>query len=122
MDLEILNKKISSYRNNRGAVRKVSDELLLEILAAWEQWTGPARGFYSALGVSSKGIASILGKAKKLRREGFPSGDFKEVRVDAPFAGNLSGPCVGIELCSPDGRIIRFPGVDPLLEFLKKAA
>jgi hypothetical protein len=125
MDLEILNKKVSSYRDNGGSVRKVSDELLLEILAAWEQWTGPAKGFYKALGVSAKGISSIIGKAKKLKREGFPCGDFKEIKLEgggAPPAGLSAGPCTGIELGLPDGKLIRFPSVDPLLEFLKKAA
>lgn len=124
MDLEILNKKISSYRDNGGRVRKVSDELLLEILDAWEQWTDPAKGFYCALGVSAKGISSIIGKAKKLKREGFPSGDFKEIRLEGAGAAALSpsGPCSGIELGLTDGKVIRFPQVDSLVEFLKKAA
>jgi hypothetical protein len=120
MELEILNKKVSSYRDNGGRVRKVSDELLLEILDAWEQWTGPAKGFYSALGVSARGISSIIGKAKKLKREGFPAGDFKEIKVDG--AGSPSGPCTGIELSWDQGKLIRFPQVDQLVEFLKKVA
>jgi hypothetical protein len=120
MDLEILNKKVSSYRDNAGRVRKVNDELLLEILEAWEQWTGPARGFYMALGVSAKGIASIIRKAKQLKRDGFPSGDFKEIKIDGT-AGAL-GPCSAIELNWSEGKVIRFPQVDQLLEFLKKAA
>jgi hypothetical protein len=123
MDLEILNKKVSSYRDNGGRVRKVSDELLLEILHAWEQWTGPARGFSSALGVSPKGISSIIGKAKKLKREGFPGGDFKEIQIDGP--GPLTGPalpCTGIELCWDQNKVIRFPQVDQLVDFLKKVA
>jgi hypothetical protein len=128
MDLEILKKKVSSYRDNGGRVRKVSDELLVEILDAWEHWTGPASGFYTALGVSAKGISSIIGKAKKLKREGFPSpgsGDFKEIKIDGGAAGSPgvgTGPCTGIELGLADGRIVRFPQVDQLVEFLKKAA
>ena len=122
MDLEILKKKVSSYRSDSGRVRKVSDELLLEILEAWEQWTGPAKGFYTALGVSAKGISSIIGKAKKLKREGFP-GDFKEIKIDgAGSSAAPSGPCSGIELSWTEGRVIRFPQVDQLVEFLKKAA
>ena len=123
MDLEILNKKVSSYRDNGGRVRKVSDELLLEILDAWEQYTGPASGFYRALGVSAKGISSIIGKAKKLKRDGFPSGDFKEIKIDGVGSPvGPSGPCSGIELCWDQGKIIRFPQVDQLVEFLKKVA
>lgn len=123
MDLEILNRKVSSYRSDGGRVRNVSDELLLEILEAWEQWTGPAKGFYTALGVSAKGISSIIGKAKKLKREGFPSGDFKEIKIDG--AGSPVGPavpCLGIELSWEQGKVIRFPQVDQLVEFLKKVA
>jgi hypothetical protein len=123
MDLEVLNKKVSSYRSDGGRVRNVSDELLMEILEAWEQWTGPAKGFYSALGVSSKGISSIIGKAKKLKREGFPTADFKEVRVEnvGPQPGQ-QGPCSGIELCWDQGKVIRFQQVDQLIDFLKKVA
>jgi hypothetical protein len=123
MDLEILKKKVSSYRSDGGRVRKVSDELLLEILQAWEQWTGPAKGFYTGLGVSAKGIASIIGKAKKLKREGFPAGDFKEIKIDGTGSPpGPSGPCTGIELSWDQGKVIRFPQVDQLVEFLKKVA
>lgn len=123
MDLEILNKKVSSYRSNGGRVRNVSDELLMEILEAWEQWTGPAKGFYTALGVSAKGISSIIGKAKKLKREGFPMGDFKEIQVENAGSNSaLLGSYNGIELCWDHGKVIRFQQVDQLVEFLKKVA
>ena len=124
MDLEILKKKISTFRGEGGQVRITDDALFLEILCAWEQWKGPMKEFYRAIGSSKNGMASIVGKAKKMRREGhFPASDFKEVKV-ADGGGMPSSvvPCAGIELCSPDGRIIRFPSVEPLLEFLKKAA
>jgi len=123
MDLEILRKKVSSFRSDGGRVRKVSDDLLMEILMAWEQWTGPAKGFYTALGVSSKGIASIIGKAKKLRREGFPYEEFKEIKVDEeyPVLGQI-GPCSGIEIMWEKDKIIRFQQVDQLVDFLKKVA
>ena len=120
MDLEILKKKVSTFRGEGGRVSITDDHLLLEILEAWEQSTGPASGFYSALGISAKGISSIIGRAKRLKREGFPTSGFKEIQLQAPAAG--SGPCSGIELCWTEGRIIRFPQVDQLVEFLKKAA
>src|SRR5262245_8703361 len=123
MDLEILKKKISTFRGDGGRVRITDDPLLMEILTAWEQWKGSTQEFYRAIGVSQKGMASIIGKAKKLRREGhFPAEEFKEVRVENPGATAAGGPCVGIELGLPDGRVIRFPQVDSLVEFLKKAA
>ena len=124
MDLEILNKKVSTYRDDAGRVRKVSDELLIEILEAWEQWTGPASGFYTALGVSAKGISSIIGRAKKLKRDGFPSsGGFKEIQIENTGAGfGQSGSGAGIELCWEQGKVIRFQQVDQLIDFLKKVA
>ena len=67
----------------------------------------------------------MIGKAKKLRREGhFPVQEFKEVKIadggDAAI-GSLSG-CNAIEVSWENGRIIRFGQVEQLIEFLKKAA
>ena len=124
MDLEILKKKISTFRTEGGLVRGVSDELLLEMLHAWEQWIGPAQDFARTIGLNRKAIPKLIGKAKKLKREGFPSGDFKEIHLEdasAPAVGGGS-PCTGIELCWNEGRVIRFPQVDQLVEFLKKVA
>ena len=122
MDLDILKRKVSTFRGDGGRVSITDDHLLLEILEAWEQWTGVASGFYTALGISSKGISSIIGKAKKLKREGFPTGSFKEIQLQVPGSSSGSSPCSGIELCWSGGQLIRFPQVDQLLEFLKKAA
>jgi hypothetical protein len=124
MDLEVLKKKLSTYRNTRGQVRNVSDELLMEVLSAWEQWTGPTGGFCSVIGVSRNGISSIIGKAKKLRREGFPTDNFKEVKVAEMVTGEFESrsPCRGIELSWDNGKLIRFEQVDQLIDFLKKVA
>lgn len=125
MDLEVLKKKISTFRGEGGRVRITDDALLMEILMAWEQWKGPMRDFYRAIGVSSKGMASIIGKAKKMRREGhFPVEEFKEVKIaDGSPAGasSLTG-CNVIELSWDNGRLIRFGQVEQLIDFLKKAA
>jgi len=121
MDLSILKKKMSTYRTEGGYIKNVSDELLMEVLQAWEAWSGPANGFYGAIGVNQKKMASIIGKAKKLKREGhFPVEEFKEIKVaEGP---GVSGPCQGIEISWDNGKLIRFPGVDQLVEFLKKVA
>lgn len=124
MDIEVLKKKISTFRGEGGRVRISDESLLMEILLAWEQWTGPIRSFYQAIGVSQTGMASIIGKAKKLRREGhFPAEDFKEIKVGGAVGpSGQSGPCIGIEVTWDGSRIIRFQDVDQVLEFLKKAA
>jgi hypothetical protein len=122
MDMEVLKKKISTFRGEGGRVRITSDELLMEILSAWEQWTGAASGFYTSIGVSQRGMASIIGKAKKLRREGhFPVEEFKELKIaEGGSVGNF--PCNGIEVAWENGKLIRFSEVDQLVDFLKKVS
>ena len=124
MELEILRKKLNTYRNARNEVRKVPDELLLEVLGAWEQWTGASKGFYAEIGVSYRGMASMLGKAKKLKREGrvVSSSEFTDVTPEMFQVKGATSPQNGIELSWSEGKVIRFSQVDQLLEFLKKAA
>jgi len=123
MDLEILSKRINTFRTKTGRLTKLSDELLYEILTAWEQWTGPLKGFYSTIGVTHRKLASVLGKAKKLKREGyFPESSFKEVALEQPLDLNNHSSGQNIEVVWNTGHIIRFPGVDPLIDFLKKVA
>lgn len=123
MDLEVLKKKISTFRGEGGRVRITDDGLLMEILLAWEEWKGPSREFYKAIGVSQTGMASIIGRAKKLRRDGhFPVEDFKEIKI-APVSsvGDGSGLCT-IEIHWDGKQVIRFALVDQLIDFLKKVA
>jgi hypothetical protein len=122
VDLEVLKKKVSTYKGEGGRVSITSDELLMEILLAWEQWTGPASGFYKALGVSQKGISSIIGRAKRLRREGFPVESFKEINITDSVPSFTGSPCLGIEIAWDNGKLIRFQQVDQLVDFLKKVA
>lgn len=124
MDLAILKKKLNTYRGEGGRLRNIPDDLLPEILFAWEQWTGPAGGFYTALGVSQRKMARVLGRAKKLKREGFfPESDFKEIKLDSTTGQVMElPPCSGVELVWEGGRVIRFSQVEQLLDFLKKVA
>ena len=122
MDNTILKKRLSTYRTDKGILKNVSDELLIDILRAWEQWPGNAKDFYTSIGVSFKQMAKLMGKAKKMQREGrFPESEFKEVKVYGGDVALPGGPCTGIELLW-DAKVIRFPGVEPLIEFLKKVA
>src|SRR5690606_6746377 len=89
MELDVLRKKLSAFRGEGGRIRNVSNETLLEVLSAWELWPGNARDFYRGIGSSKKGIASILGKAKRLKREG-ASMPFQEVSV--PGITDMSEP------------------------------
>lgn len=125
MDNVTLKKKLSSYESDKGYLKNVSDEVLFEVLVAWENWTGTGKEFYRSLGFTQRQMASIIGKAKKLKREGhFGSGDFKQIKIEDPTVPSPSavGPCAGAEIVWTNGRVIRFLQMDLLLDFLKKSA
>lgn len=122
MDLEIVKKRLNTYRTEGGHLTKVPDDILMEVLAAWESWTGPSKGFFTAIGVNRYKMAGLIGKAKKLKREGrFPADNFKEISVATSEPVPLS-PCQGIEIIWENGKVIRFPQVEVLIDFLKKVS
>tara|TARA_B100000508_G_C11442998_1_gene269817 strand:- start:1018 stop:1383 length:366 start_codon:yes stop_codon:yes gene_type:complete len=121
VELEVLKKKLSTYRGEGGRVTNVSDELLLEILSAWEQWTGSAHAFYSAIGSNHRKMAKMMGKAKKLRREGHTL-PFEEISIEGVTDTNNPAPLVCDIEVQDKNRVIRFRKVDHLVEYLKKAA
>ena len=120
MDILVLKKRISTFRTSGGSLKNLSDELILDILRAWESWTGKSKDLYVALGVNRQSMARIIGKAKKLSREG-AGGDFKEMSVES-ILGPRQDPGMVIEVAWDGGKVIRFPNVDQLIDFLKKVA
>jgi hypothetical protein len=124
MDNVTLRKKLSTYESDKGYLKNVSDDVLYEVLVAWENWTGSTKEFYRSLGFTAAQMASVIGKAKKLKREGrFGEGEFKAVKIEGQLAeASESGPCLGMEVLWGNGRVIRFAQVDLLLDFLKKSA
>lgn len=124
MDTITLKKKLSTYQSDKGYLKNVSDELLYEVLVAWENWTGPSQEFYRSLGFTYKQMAGLIGRAKKMKREGyFGSSEFKQIHVETIEAnGSETRPCGEIEIVWNDGKVIRFQDVDRLVEFLKKVA
>jgi hypothetical protein len=125
MDVTVLKKKLSTYLSPKGQLRGLNDDMLFEVITAWENWSGTSVEFYRALDFSKSQLAGVIGKAKRLKREGrFGTGEFKQIVVE-PVAVNtaIDQPmCAGVELVWSNGRIIRFAQVDTLLDFLKKSA
>jgi hypothetical protein len=123
MDNSILKKKLSTFRSQEGYLIGVTTDVLFEVLRAWEDWSGSTKDFYRSIGVSQRQMAVLLGKAKKMAREGgFPAEEFREVKVveGGSMAGESAG--CGIELSWEQGKVIRFRQVEQLVEFLKKVA
>ena len=120
MDMLVLKKRISTFRTSGGSLRNLSDELILDILKTWESWTGKSRDLYVGLGVNRQSMARIIGKAKKLSREG-AGGEFKEMSMES-ILGPPQGSGLAIEVAWDSNKIIRFPSVDHLIDFLKKVA
>lgn len=122
MENTILKKRLSTFRSAGGKLTKVSDDVIIDILRAWESWTGTSKGFYEDLGLSKMQLGGLIKKAKKIARSGdFPPGEFKEITIESPThaASNMSG---AIELSWDQGKIIRFSQVEQLIDFLKKVA
>jgi hypothetical protein len=123
VDNVTLRKKLSTYKSDKGYLKNVGEDILYEVLVAWENWSGSSAEFYRSLGFSFRQMAGIIGKAKKLKREGrFGEGEFKAVKIDPAAIPADAGPCAGAEIVWTNGRVIRFAQVDLLVDFLKKSA
>lgn len=125
MDNAILKKRLNTYKSSKGTLKDVSDEVVMEVLRAWENWPGTSADLYRDLGLSKMQMVTMIQKAKRLVKSGavFPDSEFKEIKLDSS-TGQIQelGRCSGVELVWNNGRVIRFSQIDLLLDFLKKAA
>ena len=124
MDHPVIRKRLSTFKTEKGTLNKVSDEVVIEVLTAWENWTGTIKDLYRELDMSKMQMDIMIKKGKKLRREGhFTVSEFKEIKVeDSPsnLTSLTSGPCHGVEILWDGGKLIRFAHVEQLIDFLKK--
>ena len=112
MDNITLKKKLSSYVSDKGYLKNVPEDILLEVLIAWENWTASSKEFYSSLGFTQMQMASLIGKAKRLKREGrFGEADFKQIKISTETNSiqnsSHSSICSAAEIVLPDGKLIR---------------
>ena len=123
MDNAIIKKRLSTFKSSKGSLTRVSDDVLADVIRAWEQWTGKSMDLARELGVDKYQLVFLIKKAKQLKREGtFPEDGFKEIKVESSQAsGYAGGPC-GIEISWDNGKLIRFSEVSQLVDFLKKVA
>lgn len=120
MDNIVLKKRLSSFKTGKGSLTKISDDLLVDILRAWEAWTGSAKDFRQGLGVSGGQLGVMIKKGKKLSKQGnYGSGEFKEIKLDGLVGAS---PAMPIEVSWDKGKVIRFSQVETLVDFLRKVA
>jgi hypothetical protein len=120
MEHTVIKKRLNTYKSDGGRLRKVDDEVVLDVLRAWENWEGNAAELYRELGLSRMQLVTMIQKAKKLVKNGAATGsDFKELRVTGAASGGGAG--YAIELSWKNGKLIRFSVVKQLIEFLKLA-
>lgn len=117
MELTVLKKRLNTYKSSKGKLTRIDDEVVMEVLRAWENWQGKTAALYRELGLSKMQMVRMIQKAKELVKKGVITGDFKEIRV-APAAVVESGD--KIELIWDNGRQIRFSVVSQLIEFLRE--
>ena len=124
MDNSVLKKRLNTYKTSKGTLSKVSDDVVMEVLRAWENWPGKSSELYRELGLSKMQMVTMIQKGKRLIKNGiFVESEFKEIKIDADSGQIIeSGPCSGVEIIWGNGKMIRFSKVDLLVDFLKKAA
>jgi hypothetical protein len=124
MDLMILKKKIDGYRAANGSIKNPPPELLLELRQTWEHFTGTPEEFRSELGIKTGTLRKLLVDSKKLNHViasagamGFVAENTEEGVTPANHTSEA------LELVLDHGiKVIRFPSVDLLVDFLRKSA
>lgn len=131
MELIILKKKIDGYRAANGSIKNVPPELLLELRQTWEHYTGSPEQFRSELGVKTGTLRNLLVESKKLNHVIASAGAVGLVPESAEestvpgegYIQNTANTDNALELVFDHGtKIIRFPSVDLLVDFLRKSA
>ena len=84
MDNGVLRKRLNTYKAGKdGRLSKVGDDVVMEVLRAWENWPGTAADLYRDLGLSKMQLVTMIQKAKRLVKSGvIPEPEFKEVKVE----------------------------------------
>lgn len=118
----ILKKRLNTCRTSTGRLSQIPDDLIIDIVRAWERWPSTAKSFYTSLGIKKQQMGSIIKKGKRLFKEGKEKlGPFTPIQTEqapTPPADNK----VPIILNWDKKKSIRFYQINHLVEFLKKCA
>lgn len=123
MDNAVLRKRLGTFKSGKGYLCEVGDDVVVDVLRAYEGWTGATADLSRELGISSSQLGTMIQKAKRLVKMGVvPEAEFKEIKLAAAQTAPSGCQSCVIELAWNDGKLIRFAGVELLVDFLKKVA
>ena len=124
MDNTILRKKLNTYKSAKGSLKSVSNEVVYEVLQAWQNWPGTTADLYRDLSLSKGQMSALIRSGKKLIKSGaIVESEFKEIKVEEDSSSpiDISNCKDAIILKWNKNKVIRFRQVDQLVDFLKKA-
>ena len=114
-----LKKRLNICRTSTGRLANIPDDLVIDILKAWERWPGTAKSFYQGIGIKKQQLGCIMKKAKRIIKEGKEKlGPFVALDVKKSPVPDKAP----IILKWDNDRTIRFYNVVQLVEFLKICA
>jgi len=121
MEFETLRKKLDAYKTPGGSYKNIKGELLVELLRAWEEHNGPSTALAKQLGMKRGQLARQIREARKaaVRGEAIDPA-FQALQVQVPMEGVSTVP--EIVLSWGGDKVVKFPNVDLLVDFLRKAA
>lgn len=120
METAVIKKRLSTFKSGKGVLKRVSDDVVMEVLRGWEFWSGKVMDYYRETGLSKQQLANMIKKGKTLVKNGVVTeSEFKEISL--PMVGGESfSNGSGMELKLDSNRAIKFCQVDQLVEFLQK--
>ena len=116
----ILKKRLNTCRTSKGSLVKIPNDLVINIVKAWERWPGNAKSFYQSIGIKKEQLANIIKKGKRLFKDN--NNDSLGPFIPVTIEGSNSDCKIPIILRWDKKRSIRFYQVDHLIDFLNKAA
>jgi len=121
MDFEILRKKLDGYKTPGGHYKNIKGELLVELLRIWESHVGPSTEIAKQLGMKRQQLARLIKEARRVAATtDAVDPAFEALQIQQATEGAVAS--IGIEVNWGPDKIIRFPTVDTLMDFLRKAS
>lgn len=116
----VLGKKLNTYKSPKGSLKGLSKELILEVLQAWQNWSGTATDLSRSLELSKCQMSALVRQGKKLVKNGAVlESEFKEIKLEERSQEFPTSPG-SITMSWEKGRVIGFSTVDQLVDFLRK--